>query len=417
MKIDELIVELSVDPFNPELNFKCAVEYQNINQTASAISFYLRAAEYGVNTHSVIVYNSLLCMANCFADQNDRVNTVSNCILQAVAHLPERPEAYFLMSQFHERQGNWQECYAWAKMGLYVPAWEKLPADVGYHGKYVLEFEKAVSAWWIGRKEESIRILKDLNNNIEYLSTVYRQAVLDNLRKIGHSFITKLDPLEPVVMNYRKFFGEHAETVIDIGSREGDDAAYLSKALGSTKVIAIEAREEGANDIKNNYPWMVTLQVAVSDKDGEVTFHKVNSDNKELAGCSSMANKDKTMFPQDFEGIMEEIKVPCKRMDTLLSSINLNELVDVIKVDTEGFTWQVLQGFGERLKDVKLFHLETEKSPIHDDHVLTPEITAFMKDNNFFLADISYEWGPDIQDQVWVNKAHAIRCKDVFNDI
>ena len=100
MKIEELVIDLSTDPFNPELNFKCAVEYQSINQTASAVSFYLRAAEYGVSTHPVIVYNSLLRMAGWFADQHDRVITVSNCIRQAVATWPERPYDFFLMYEF-----------------------------------------------------------------------------------------------------------------------------------------------------------------------------------------------------------------------------------------------------------------------------------------------------------------------------
>ena len=420
MKIEELVSKLSEDPFNPQLNFDCAVEYDRLGQGASAVSFYLRTAEYGYITHTHLAYRAILKTSLCFETQNDRINTVSNSILQAVVLCPERPEAYFLMSRFHERQSNWQECYTWAVLGLANSnSFLRGVVDdlVEYAGSYCLEFEIAVSSWWLGRREESLRVLKSLSSNIETLSPMYQKAVLDNLTRVGQPTTIQLDPLEPVVMNYRKFFGEQADIVIDIGSRDGNDAAYLAKALGSTKVVAVEAREEGAKDIKNKYPWMTTLQVAVSDKDGKVTFHKVNSDNKELAGCSSMANKDNTMFPQDFEGIMEEVTVPCQRMSTLLSSIDLNGLVDVIKVDTEGFTWQVLQGFGKRLKDVKLFHLETEKSPIHKDHVLTPKITEFMEKNNFFLADISYEWGPDIQDQVWVNKTHAIRCKEVFNDI
>ena len=58
--IENLVVQLSTDSFNPELNFKCAVEYEKLNQTASAVSFYLRAAEYGVGSHKDITYASLL---------------------------------------------------------------------------------------------------------------------------------------------------------------------------------------------------------------------------------------------------------------------------------------------------------------------------------------------------------------------
>jgi len=40
MKIEDLVVELSKDPFNPVLNFDVAVEYEKQNQTASAVTFY-----------------------------------------------------------------------------------------------------------------------------------------------------------------------------------------------------------------------------------------------------------------------------------------------------------------------------------------------------------------------------------------
>lgn len=182
MRIEDLVVQLSHDPFNPELNFACAMEYKNQNQTASAVSFYLRTAEYG---DGVLVYNSLLKMAQCFDDQNDRVHTVTNCILQALAYMPERPEAYFLMAQFHERLGRWQECYTWAELGLtvsYLNDFEPLPDSVGYYDKYCLEFEKGVSAWWIGRKDESVSLLSGLM--AQDISLEYAEAVKNNLERI-----------------------------------------------------------------------------------------------------------------------------------------------------------------------------------------------------------------------------------------
>jgi hypothetical protein len=183
--IEDLVVDLSTDPFNPELNFKCAVEYQNLNQTASAVSFYLRAAEFGIDTHKEIVYTSLLKIAECFNDQKDRQWNVTNYLLHAVAYMPERPEAYFLMSQYFDRLGEWQECYTWASMGIVakhnLPA---LPANVNYEGFYSLEFEKAVSAWWIGRKEES-KLLFEKVKKVEYLSEKYKSAIEHNLQKVG----------------------------------------------------------------------------------------------------------------------------------------------------------------------------------------------------------------------------------------
>lgn len=187
MKIENLVVELSKDPFNPTLNFDVAVEYEKQNQTASAVSFYLRTAEYGIESHPSHVYASLLKVAHCFDDQNDRNATVSNCLLQAVAFLPYRPEGYFLLAQFHERLGQWQECYTWANIGLHNQFRIPLPVDVGYEGHYVLLFEKAVAAWWIGRKDESVQIFGRLNNMD--INEGYKKAVQYNLERIGNASI------------------------------------------------------------------------------------------------------------------------------------------------------------------------------------------------------------------------------------
>lgn len=183
-KIEELAVALSTDPFNPKINFDLAVEYERLHQTASAVSFYLRTAEYGYETHPVLVYTSLLKVSLCMESQKDRVNTVSNAVLQAISYLPDRPEAYFLLSRFYERQGAWQECYTFASVGLNLKQQDPLPVDVEYYGKYVLEFEKAVSSWWVGRRDESVSLFKHLNS-LQDIAPEYARSVKYNLERLG----------------------------------------------------------------------------------------------------------------------------------------------------------------------------------------------------------------------------------------
>lgn len=184
MKIENLVIQLSKDPFNPELNFKVATTYQELNQTASAVSFYLRCAEYG-EMNSLLTYTSLLKISQCFNDQTGREYSVSNCILQAISVKPHRPEAWLLLSKFHESLGQWQEVYAYAHVGLGCHATEELPADVDYPGAYALHFQKAVAAWWIGRKDESLSTLKVLSGM--NLNQKYKEAVAYNLEKLNAS--------------------------------------------------------------------------------------------------------------------------------------------------------------------------------------------------------------------------------------
>lgn len=185
MNIENLVIDLSKDPFNPDLNFDVAEEYLRLNQTASAVSFYLRCAEYSGKANPK-AYASLIRMAQCFEDQNGREYSVSNCLLQAVAYDDTRPEAYFKLSQYYEKAGQWQEAYTWATIGLgWASTDDQLPISIDYYGSYCFHFQMAISAWWIGRKDEALETLGRLSQ--QNLVAMYRDAVAYNLEKLNAS--------------------------------------------------------------------------------------------------------------------------------------------------------------------------------------------------------------------------------------
>ena len=184
MGIEELVADLSNDPTSTMLNYKCAVEYEKINQTASAISFYLRAAEYDEKNAQGYGYLALIKAAKCLDKQGQRDANVKNTLLHAISLSPQFPAAYFVLSEYHERKGNWQECYTYATLGLSCLFTDSHGTPGIYPGRYALLFEKAVSAYWIGRKDESLDILTQLLSDPD-VSEEYRQAVKYNLEKLG----------------------------------------------------------------------------------------------------------------------------------------------------------------------------------------------------------------------------------------
>jgi len=181
MEIESLIFDLSKDPFNPELNFKIAQQYEKIGQTASAISFYLRTAEYGYESSPSFVYCALLKAAQCFETQQHRQATVENLVFKAISYLPSRQEAFLMLSRLREQEKKWQESYSFAQIGLRQHNFPSLPADVGYTD-YALTFQKAVAGWWVGRQQESIDLFKHLLTLD--ITDAYRQAIQRNLDTI-----------------------------------------------------------------------------------------------------------------------------------------------------------------------------------------------------------------------------------------
>lgn len=182
--IERLIVDASTDPLNPGKNLAIAIEYEKLGQTASAVSFYLRAAEYGYYTDQLIAYASLLRISLCIEGQKNRQMTVSNVLLQAISYMPNRPEAYLLLSRFYERSAIWQESYTFAVLGsAYIDQTEELPVDVSYPGAYSLLFQRGVAAWWIGRQNESYVIMTSLDE-LSDLNPEYVAAVKANLERM-----------------------------------------------------------------------------------------------------------------------------------------------------------------------------------------------------------------------------------------
>lgn len=184
--IESLTVELSKEPFNPVTAFELAEEYLSRDQLASAVAFYTRCLEYGHTTHPEHAYASLLRIADCFDVQQNRQWAVTNAILQAIAYASHRPEAWFYLSRYYERQQQWQESYTYAQVGINVfeeyGSGDPLPVTTGYLGEFVLRFQKAVAGWWIGRKDESKQIFSALLN--EAIPENYRSTITYNMERL-----------------------------------------------------------------------------------------------------------------------------------------------------------------------------------------------------------------------------------------
>lgn len=179
------------DLINPDINFYLGLCYESIGQTASAVSFFLRSVEFGTDDNKK--YESLLKMALCFERQGNRIFTIEGVLLRAISLCPRRPQAYFLLSRLYERNKKWQECYTMSILGYkFADDIMETQSYVEYPGKFSLLFETAVSAWWIGLCDESIKLFKQLllNHSIDEL---HRNAVINNLKNLDTSSINLID--------------------------------------------------------------------------------------------------------------------------------------------------------------------------------------------------------------------------------
>jgi FkbM family methyltransferase len=211
--------------------------------------------------------------------------------------------------------------------------------------------------------------------------------------------MTQDERLGEIVEAYKANFGETANIIFDCGTRDGDDAAYLKDKLQGQQVYAIDASARAIVKTLANHPELIAIQTALSNYKGNALFTEIVSERADYEGSSSF------LVSQGFDDIEQrKVMVPVTTMQCLLDNLGLTDIeLDVVKVDLEGYTYEFLEGM-DNIRQAKLYHLETETFNRHPGHYDNLAIIEVMESNGFELVSKSYEWGPSIEDQVWVRR-------------
>lgn len=203
--------------------------------------------------------------------------------------------------------------------------------------------------------------------------------------------------LSPVVQAYERFFGKTTHPVVwEVGSRDGRDGVELGQRIfegeplwfwTKAEITALEPNPDQVKIIKAKFPEIEVFQIAASDAKGSAPFIVYEGDEGAV-GCSSLNLRWKE---DDLPG--HQIIVETDRLDNLIKD---NEMIDIMKIDVEGHSLQVIEGLGDKLKNVRVYHIETEKWT--DSNI---KMKAFMMGHGFTLVDETEQYG-GMPDQVWV---------------
>jgi FkbM family methyltransferase len=145
------------------------------------------------------------------------------------------------------------------------------------------------------------------------------------------------DPAQSDLQFYNSIINP-GDLCFDIGANIGNKAAIF-KALNA-KVIAIEPQDECVKILKHRFGKSVTiLQKGVGEKEGEMDFFISNSHTISSFSKDWIDTVKKTRFKE-----MEwnrKVTVPITTLDLLISTYGMPRFV---KIDVEGYEWEVLKG-------------------------------------------------------------------------
>ena len=328
------------EPNEPEHNWRLALYYHSIGQTASAISFYIRCAER--TEVDLLKYECLVRASMCFESQGCRSFSTYGVLKHAISLIPDRPEAYLMLAQLIEKTadepGKWFDGYMLCSQAVKLCNFDSKPlrTDVGFPGKYAVVFQLAHCAWWCGLCEDARNIFRDLLDNYE-MSDYYREVTKNNYEKISNmneNRWAKFDwgtaarnewfknIIEQEVFHnnvYQKFVSvKPGDVVVDMGASVGP-FTYRIQEHNPAKVYCVEPHMELYQDLLRNtsYDNVVHINQAIGSTDGfEIQsglFNENFVETAELANAKPVRTFTWNTFLKKYNiGHIDFFKIDCE---------------------------------------------------------------------------------------------------------
>ena len=178
-------------------------------------------------------------------------------------------------------------------------------------------------------------------------------------------------------------------TIFDIGANEGQFGVILRDFGYRGKIISFEpltqAREELLKISQKDSLWKVAPQAAIGDENGEIEIHIAG--NSESSSILEMLDSHIEAAPNS-KYIGNE-KVPLRKLDTLAPDFIEKDSVVFLKIDTQGYEEQVMNGAHDLMKNIVGLQLEISLVPLYEGHSLIDEMLQNLKEKGFELWGVS----------------------------
>lgn len=182
--------------------------------------------------------------------------------------------------------------------------------------------------------------------------------------------------------------------IIEIGSLDGGDAIFLKEKYPNSNVYAIEGLPDNYERYLKSLKGINCYNIIINEYDGLVDYYC-----KDINGIHGIFDRG-----SQYGGSVLE-KKECKTIKTFAIENKITSL-DVLKIDVEGASLEVLKGANEMIDTIKIMHIETESFSFFAGQKLHKDVVEFLEEK-FVMIDFSQveiETNKYQYDSVWVNK-------------
>jgi FkbM family methyltransferase len=170
--------------------------------------------------------------------------------------------------------------------------------------------------------------------------------------------------------------GYTPKIVFDIGAYHGEFTHMIGEIWQNSKVYLFEP-QESCRKFLNQY--LITEE----NKLIHFLLGDINDESVDFFECETASSVLKEHKANSFN----KRSIPMRTLDYLIDN-KICEIPNLVKIDTQGFEYEILVGFSKYISYVDIFILELNVLDIHENVKMADSIIHLMKQNGFSIYDI-----------------------------
>lgn len=177
--------------------------------------------------------------------------------------------------------------------------------------------------------------------------------------------------------------------VFDVGANSGGFGRHLRELGYRGRIVSFEplkaAHDELLSAAARDKAWSVAMRCAIGAQNGEVEMHVAA--NSESSSVLTMLDAHALAAPES--RIVGTERVPLRTLDSLASEYLSDTTRLFLKIDTQGFEEQVLEGASKTLSRAFAVQLELSLVELYAGQKLMLEMIEIMKGTGFDLWGVA----------------------------
>ena len=181
--------------------------------------------------------------------------------------------------------------------------------------------------------------------------------------------------------------------VIDVGAHKGETIQMFSKNFNLNSIICYEASKKNfeylSNLKKKNYNFNLEIyNIGLGSEEKVLDFFQTSESSSstfcEINFQSNYYKRKKKildLFKKE-NYIVNKEKIKLNTLNNQFKNFSFN-FVDILKIDTEGFEFDVIKGASNHLKKIKFIYFEHHFDSMIIKNYKFSEIHEYLKNNNF----------------------------------